>query len=167
VKHLWAPWRLQYIKGPPMTDCIFCAFPREGRDRDRGILIQGRLAFVILNIYPYNSGHLMVVPHRHIADPGELTDDETVEMQHLVTASMRALRQVYRPEGFNIGMNIGHAAGAGIASHLHTHVVPRWVGDTNFMPILGETKVLPEELSVTYDLLAAALSKPTPAPSES
>ena len=156
MKYLWAPWRLQYIKGPPMPDCIFCAFPREGRDRERGILVQGRLAFVILNMYPYNSGHLMVVPHRHVADPGDLTDDEHLEMQHLTQAAMRALRSVYRPEGFNVGMNIGHAAGAGIAGHLHTHVVPRWVGDTNFMPILGETKVLPEELGVTYDRLAAA-----------
>ena len=141
-----------------MPDCIFCTFPREGRDRERGILIQGRLAFVILNMYPYNSGHLMVVPHRHVADPVDLTDDEHLEMMHLTKASIRALREVYRPEGFNIGVNIGHAAGAGIADHLHTHVVPRWVGDTNFMPILGETKVLPEELGVTYDRLTAALT---------
>jgi ATP adenylyltransferase len=140
-----------------MPDCIFCAFPREGRDRDRGILVQGGLAFVILNMYPYNSGHLMVVPRRHLADPGDLSDAEHLEMMHLTQAAMRALRDVYRPAGFNIGMNIGHAAGAGIADHLHTHVVPRWVGDTNFMPILGETKVLPEELGVTYDRLAAAM----------
>ena len=145
-----------------MPDCIFCEFPREGRDRDRGILTQGRLAFVILNMYPYNSGHLMVVPHRHVADPTALTDEEHLEMQHLVLASIRALREVYRPECFNIGMNIGHAAGAGIAAHLHTHVVPRWVGDTNFMPILGETKVLPEELTVTYDRLAEALRRGSP-----
>jgi ATP adenylyltransferase len=165
VKHLWAPWRLQYIKGPATPDCIFCAFPREGRDRDRGILMQGRQAFVILNVYPYNSGHLMVVPHRHVADPADLSDDEHLEMQHLVVASVRALREVYGPEGFNIGMNIGHAAGAGIAGHLHTHVVPRWVGDTNFMPVLGETKVLPEELTVTYDRLAAVLrAVPSPVP---
>jgi len=157
VKYLWAPWRLQYIKGSPTPDCIFCAFPREGRDRDRGILLQGRLAFVILNAYPYNSGHLMVVPHRHVADLVDLTDDEHLEMQHLVRACMRALRAVYRPEGFNIGMNIGRAAGAGIADHLHTHIVPRWIGDTNFMPVLGETKVLPEDLTATYDRLAAAL----------
>lgn len=163
MKHLWAPWRLQYIKGPPMPDCIFCTYPREGRDRERGILVQGRLAFVILNIYPYNSGHLMVVPHRHVADPADLTNDEQLEMQQLVVASIGALREVYRPEGFNIGMNIGRAAGAGIADHLHTHVVPRWVGDTNFMPILGETKVLPEELTVTYDRLAAVLRAAPPA----
>ena len=159
MKYLWAPWRLQYIKGPPMPDCIFCAFPREGRDRNRGILIQGRAAFVILNMYPYNSGHLMVVPHRHVADPVQLSDDEHLDMMHLTRAAIRALREVYRPAGFNIGMNIGHAAGAGIADHLHTHIVPRWVGDTNFMPILGETKVLPEELGVTYDRLAAALGE--------
>jgi ATP adenylyltransferase len=146
-----------------MPECIFCTFPREGRDRDRGILIQGRLAFVILNLYPYNSGHLMVVPHRHVADPGDLTDDEHLEMQHLVVASMRALREVYGPAGFNIGLNIGHAAGAGIADHLHTHIVPRWVGDTNFMPVLGETKVVPEELTLTYDRLAAVLRATPPA----
>ena len=137
-----------------MPDCIFCTFPREGRDRERGILIQGRLAFVILNLYPYNSGHLMVVPHRHVADPADLTNDEQLEMQQFVVASMRALREVYRPEGFNIGMNVGHAAGAGIADHLHTHVVPRWVGDTNFMPVLGDTRVLPQSLESSYDVLA-------------
>lgn len=162
MKLLWAPWRLQYIKAPPVPDCIFCAFPREGRDRDRGILLQAPLAFVILNMYPYNSGHLMVVPHRHVADPAELTDAEHLEMARLVQAAMRALRDVYHPEGFNIGTNIGHAAGAGIAGHLHTHVVPRWVGDTNFMPVLGETKVLPEELTVTYDRLAVAFRTPPP-----
>jgi ATP adenylyltransferase len=111
----------------------------------------------MLNAFPYNSGHLMVVPHRHIANLGELDDEETLEMMHCATAALRAIRETYRAEGFNIGMNIGRAAGAGIVDHLHLHVVPRWVGDTNFMPVVGEVKVLPEDLSATYERLAAAL----------
>jgi len=111
----------------------------------------------MLNAFPYNSGHLMIVPHRHIADPADLDDAEALEMLRLTTAVMQGLRDAYHPEGFNIGMNIGRAAGAGILDHLHVHIVPRWVGDTNFMPILGEVKVLPEDLTETYDRLATAL----------
>jgi ATP adenylyltransferase len=111
----------------------------------------------MLNTFPYNSGHLMVVPRRHIADPGDLQDSEAVEMLHLTTATMRVLRETYHPEGFNIGLNIGKAAGAGILDHLHVHVVPRWVGDTNFMPVVGKVKVLPEDLTETYDRVAPAL----------
>ncbi len=159
MKHLWAPWRLPYIKRAGRTEdtCIFCTLPQEGRDRENRILYQGRRAFAILNTFPYNSGHLMIVPHRHIADPAELADDEALEMYHLSTATMEAIRDTYHPEGFNVGMNIGRAAGAGIVDHLHLHVVPRWVGDTNFMPVIGEVKVLPEDLTETYDRLAAAL----------
>ncbi len=157
MKYLWAPWRFQYIKAARPDACIFCTLPREGRDRDHLILYQGRRVFAILNSFPYNSGHLMVVPHRHIADPGDLEDDEVLELHHLTTAAMRAIRTTYHPEGFNLGVNVGRAAGAGIDDHLHIHVVPRWVGDTNFMPVLGEVKVLPEDLTVTYDRLAEAL----------
>lgn len=157
MKRLWAPWRFQYFQGPPPEACIFCTFPREGQDRERRILYQGRRVYAILNTFPYASGHLMLVPHRHIADLEDLEDTEILELLHLTAAAMQAIRNVYRPEGFNIGVNIGRAAGAGIADHLHIHVVPRWVGDTNFMPVLGEVKVLPEDLTVTYDRLAEAL----------
>jgi len=157
VKQLWAPWRLEYIKSARTEGCIFCTLPREGRDRDNYILYQGRWAFAILNTFPYNSGHLMIVPFRHLAMPSALTDEEHLEIAHLSTAAMEAIRETYRPEGFNTGMNLGRAAGAGIDDHLHLHVVPRWIGDTNFMPVLGEVKVLPEDLGVTYDRLSAAL----------
>jgi ATP adenylyltransferase len=159
VKRLWAPWRIDYVKGPPPQGCIFCLFPREGRDRDHYILYQGQHVFVILNTFPYNSGHLMVVPHRHVADLGDLGDDEALELMRLTAAAMEAIRETYGPEGFNVGLNIGRAAGAGIVDHVHLHVVPRWVGDTNYMPVLGEVKVLPEDLSVTYDRLAPALTR--------
>lgn len=157
MKYLWAPWRLQYIKAVPVEGCIFCALPREGRDREHRILVQGERAFAILNTFPYNSGHLMVVPRRHVAQPGELEDPEILEVFHLTTAAMQAVEETYHPEGFNIGLNIGRAAGAGIADHLHIHVVPRWIGDTNFMPVVGEVKVLPEDLTETYDRLSASL----------
>ena len=157
MKRLWAPWRLEYIKGPPPEGCIFCVFPRDGRDREHRILHQGQRVFVMLNTFPYNSGHLMIVPHRHVADFGALEDPEALELIHLTTAATEAIRETYGPEGFNIGANIGRAAGAGIVDHIHVHVVPRWTGDTNFMPVLGEVKVLPEDLSVTYDRLASAL----------
>lgn len=157
MKHLWAPWRIQYIKAAPRDDCIFCTLPTEGRDRDHHILHRGSLAFVMLNRFPYTSGHLMVVPHRHVADLDALDDREALELFHLTTAAMEAIRQTYGPEGFNIGVNIGRAAGAGIIDHVHLHVVPRWVGDTNFMPVLGEVKVLPEDLAATYDRIVPAL----------
>jgi len=157
VKHLWTPWRFAYIKGARPDECIFCALPREGRDRERRILYQGERVYAILNTFPYNSGHLMVVPHRHVADPADLEDSEALELHRLTAAAMRAIRTIYHPEGFNIGLNLGQAAGAGIEDHLHVHVVPRWVGDTNFMPVVGEVKVLPEDLTVTYDRLAEAL----------
>ena len=157
MKHLWAPWRIEYIKATPRDECIFCTLPAEGRDREHHILHRGALTFVMLNTFPYTSGHLMVVPYRHVADLDALDDREALELFHLTTAAMEATRQTYRPQGFNIGVNIGRAAGAGIVDHVHLHVVPRWVGDTNFMPVLGEVKVLPEDLSVTYDRLVPAL----------
>jgi ATP adenylyltransferase len=157
MKYLWAPWRIQYIKETPKKDCVFCTLPREGRDRDHRIVGRAERVFVILNTFPYNAGHLMVVPNRHVADLVDLDDAETLELIHLTTASMQAIRETYGSEGFNVGMNVGRAAGAGIVGHLHVHVVPRWTGDTNFMPVLGEVKVLPEDLAVTRDRLAAAL----------
>lgn len=157
MKHLWAPWRIQYIKSTPPAECIFCTLPREGRDREHRILHQGDRVFAILNTFPYNSGHLMIVPRRHVADLGHLEDAEILDLVHLTTAAMEAIRETYRSEGFNVGINIGRAAGAGIVDHLHVHVVPRWVGDTNFMPVVGEVKVIPEDLSITYDRLTKTL----------
>jgi ATP adenylyltransferase len=151
---LWAPWRIEYLTGPREEGCIFCRRPAE-RDRLRENLIVhvGELAFVILNRYPYQSAHLMVIPNRHTDDFTSLTAEENAEMGRLLQACMKALREAYRPEGFNIGMNLGQCAGAGIREHLHYHIVPRWVGDTNFFPMLAGTKSMPELLGEVYDKL--------------
>lgn len=133
--------------------CLFDRVPKDQDDRQNLLLFRGRTAFVILNAYPYNSGHLMVAPYRHVADLEDLTEDEMLEVQKLLRDSIRWLKTAYQPEGFNLGVNLGRSAGAGIEGHLHWHVVPRWAGDTNFMPVLGETKVLPQSLEETYDLL--------------
>ncbi len=157
---LWAPWRIEYIENadrPP--GCIFCLKPREADDRANLITCRGKSAFVILNRYPYNNGHLMVVPRRHTAELSDLADDEKLELVELLIASQRALTEVMRPQGFNIGMNLGRCAGAGIAEHLHFHVVPRWNGDTNFMPVLGHTKVVSEGLEQTWAKLVKAFNK--------
>jgi ATP adenylyltransferase len=159
---LWTPHRLVYIRGenkPTNADageqCPFCRVPG-GSDVDGLIVARGRLVFAVLNLYPYNSGHLMVVPYRHVANYDELTDAEVGEFGAFTQISMRALRRTSAPDGFNIGMNQSPAAGAGIAAHLHQHVVPRWSGDTNFMPIVAATRVLPELLSQARLALANA-----------
>ena len=136
---------------PDPTGCIFCDKPREENDEANLIVYRGKTCFAILNAYPYNNGHLMVVPYRHLAHPGDLTDAESAEMMQTAARVTGVLDRVYRPDGFNIGMNVGSAAGAGIAAHLHLHVVPRWSGDTNFMPVIGEVKVLPEMLHQAYE----------------
>jgi ATP adenylyltransferase len=151
---LWAPWRIEYIESADKTPgCIFCVKPSENDDCKNLIPFRGKRAFVIMNRYPYNNGHLMVVPFRHTADLSELEDAEKLELFDLLIASQRVLADVMRPQGFNIGMNLGRPAGAGIADHLHFHVVPRWNGDTNFMPVLGHTKVVSEGLEQTCDKL--------------
>jgi len=135
--------------------CVFCVLPHEeGRLRENLVVARGRSAFVILNKYHYNSGHLLVIPYRHTADLTDLTEEEHAECAALTVRSIEALRAEYRPEGFNLGTNLGKAAGAGIAGHLHHHIVPRWAGDTNFLPVLGETKSIPEHLLRTWDRLA-------------
>ncbi len=158
-QRLWTPHRLAYIKGenkPGETgECPFCRIPRLP-DEQGLIIARGVLVYAVLNLYPYNSGHLMVVPYRHVADYTELDDKETAELGDFTKRAMTALRAASGAQGFNIGMNMGHVAGAGIAEHLHQHVVPRWGGDANFMPIIGQTKVLPELLSQTREHLAAA-----------
>jgi ATP adenylyltransferase len=151
---LWAPWRMAYIGGPRSEGCLLCDLPRENRDRESLILHRGPRTYVVMNRYPYNNGHLMIVPHRHCADLGELSTEDSLELMHETQRATRILRRVFSAEGFNVGMNLGKVAGAGIAEHLHIHVVPRWVGDTNFMPVLADTKVMPDYLEATYEKLA-------------
>jgi len=157
MERLWAPWRLEYILADRQEGCIFCRFPREGDDESRLILCRGQHAFVIMNAFPYSNGHLLVPPYRHVADLAELTDEESLEIMQLSQRSCAALREVCRPDGFNLGINLGTAAGAGIADHLHIHIVPRWNADTNFMPVLADVKVIPEALQATYAKLKARL----------
>ena len=159
---LWTPHRMVYIKGEnkpahdePGADCPFCSAP-DRSDEDGLIVARGELVYAVLNLYPYNSGHLMLVPYRHVPDYTELTAEETVEFGVFTQRAMQVIRDVMAPHGFNIGMNQGVVAGAGIAAHLHQHVVPRWGGDTNFMPVVGHTRVLPQLLSEARTLLAKA-----------
>ncbi len=153
MDRLWAPWRMAYIGGPRQQGCILCTKPKERNDRANLIIIRGDVCFVMLNAYPYNNGHLMVAPYRHVGDPSRLSYKESSELMRLSILSIELLRRALAPSGFNIGMNIGRVAGAGIADHLHMHVVPRWSGDTNYMPIIADTKVLPEYLDTTYTKL--------------
>jgi ATP adenylyltransferase len=158
VKRLWAPWRVTYITATKVSGCIFCDAPGARDYRAALVLHRASLGFLILNRYPYNSGHVMAVPYRHVARLEQLAPKEMQELMALSDLAVRALERAMSPEGFNIGLNLGRAAGAGIDDHLHIHVVPRWAGDTNFMPVLGDVKVLPEDLEATYDRLAAALA---------
>jgi ATP adenylyltransferase len=157
MDQLWAPWRISYINGidkqEKTKECVFCS--KHASDDDRGSLLlhRGKSCIVIQNLYPYNNGHLMVLPYRHIADMCALKPEESSELFELLCLSKHILHESYHPDGFNIGINQGRAAGAGIDSHLHAHIVPRWSGDTNFMPVTGETKVLSQSLEATYDTL--------------
>ena len=153
MKQLWAPWRMEYLKSDKSEDCIFCSLPREGDDTKNYILYRGQSAFIIMNIFPYNSAHLMVSPFRHFGCLPEQDTSEIMELNQLTHKCIEILRAVINPDGFNIGYNIGKAAGAGYDEHVHCHIVPRWTGDTNFMPVLGETKVHPEHLKTTYKKL--------------
>jgi ATP adenylyltransferase len=156
VKQLWAPWRLEYIKSADEErGCIFCAAV-EGDDEERLVVHRGAHVIALLNKYPYSSGHFMVAPVRHIGEYGDLTEEEVLEVHRFTSAGMRALGQLYAPQGFNVGWNLGHIAGAGLVDHVHLHVVPRWGGDTNFMPVLADVKVLPEHLADTRRRLAEA-----------
>jgi ATP adenylyltransferase len=153
MEHLWAPWRMEFILADKPEGCILCDKPGEEQDKPNYILYRGERNFVILNSFPYNPGHLMVAPYRHVASLEELNDEELWEHVDMVRRSTKALRRVFNPAGFNIGMNIGKPAGAGIDRHIHTHIVPRWQGDANFMPVISDTKVLPEALASTYEKL--------------
>ncbi|HEV8682196.1 MAG TPA: HIT domain-containing protein [Actinomycetota bacterium] len=159
MERLWTPWRMEYIKAAGAEDepgCIFCDLPARDDDEKNRILARSDKAFVILNAFPYNAGHLMVAPFRHVGELEELSAEELADLDALLQRSIRALKEEYAPQGFNIGMNLGRVAGAGIPDHVHWHVVPRWNGDTNFMPVVGQTKVLPELLQETYQRLRPA-----------
>ena len=155
-ERLWTPHRMAYIKGEARSDdCPFCTIP--GLPDEDGLVVhRGTVAFAVLNLFPYNAGHLMLVPYRHIGGYDELTSEEATEIAALTQHAIRAIRHASGAQGFNVGMNLGTVAGAGIAPHLHQHVVPRWGGDTNFMPVVGRTRVLPQLLPETRDLLAKA-----------
>ncbi len=154
MKHLFAPWRLEYITGKKPPGCIFCKLPSEGgKERDNLILHVGELAFVIMNRFPYNSGHLLVAPRRHTADLTDLSEDENREIAALLQRCVEVLQKASHPEGFNLGLNLGQAAGAGIRDHLHWHIVPRWHGDTNFTAVLADLRSIPQHLLETWDAL--------------
>ena len=160
MEHLWAPWRMAYVGVEQPPGCIFCVKPGEDRDVENCILHRGKHAFVMLNAFPYNSGHLLIAPYRHTADLGELTGEEALEMMQLAQQGIAALGRAFRPDGHNLGMNLGRVAGAGIADHLHLHIVPRWNGDNNFMTVVADTRVLPEALADSYQKLREAWQTP-------
>ena len=156
-QRIWAPWRLAYVKDAAKdieSGCIFCAKPADDDDRGNLIVHRGERCFVILNLYPYTNGHLMVAPFEHIGAIQELPPETTAEMMALAQRAITALEEQYAPHGFNVGFNQGRVAGAGVEHHIHMHVVPRWGGDTNFMPVLGDTRVMPQTLDQTYEALA-------------
>ncbi|MFB0557177.1 MAG: HIT domain-containing protein [Dehalococcoidia bacterium] len=157
MEQLWAPWRIQYITRPKESGCILCQKSKENKDETNFILHRSQNNFIILNAFPYNPGHLMIAPYRHIANLQDLSDDEVTDHFNLVKKSLALLKEILNPDGFNIGLNIGKVAGAGIEEHLHTHIVPRWQGDVNFMPVLSNTRVISEGLAATYKKLRAAI----------
>jgi len=161
---LWAPWRMEFIAAEKPKGCIFCDFPAapEAEDRRNLIVRRGEHAFVILNRFPYNSGHLMVVPRRHGAELGALPAAEYAGLMEEVRRAAAVLQGAYRPEGINVGMNLGRAAGAGIVDHLHWHLVPRWVGDNNFMPVLGDIRVMVDHLDATWEKVRAGYAAAPP-----
>ena len=160
MKQLWAPWRLEYIVAEEKPDgCIFCVFPQQDEDEKNLIIHRGKHAFVIMNRFPYSNGHLLIPPYRHVADITELTDEENLEIMQLTQKCCTVLKAICKPDGFNIGINLGTAAGAGIADHVHLHIVPRWNGDTNFMPVFADIKVVPQALETTYKQLKAQFDR--------
>ena len=157
---IWAPWRLAYVKGASKDsedECIFCAKPAEEEDAENLIVHRGERCFTILNLYPYTNGHLMIAPFEHIARIQDLPPETTAEMMALAQKAISVLQSEYEPHGFNVGFNQGRVAGAGVEHHIHMHVVPRWGGDTNFMPVLADTRVMPQTLEQTYEALRGKL----------
>ncbi len=159
MKQLWAPWRLAFVeKANHDAGCIFCEQPALQHDRRTYIVWRGRHAYVMMNIYPYNNGHLLIAPYQHLANIEDLPPSVLLDMMRLVQRAIKAIRLAYAPEGFNLGINQGRVAGAGIEHHIHLHIVPRWGADTNFMPLLGETRVLPQHLKASFARLKAAFN---------
>ena len=158
-QRIWAPWRLRYVKDAKHSDeCVFCAKPDAGDDREALIVHRGERCFVILNLFPYTNGHLMVTPYEHVARLQDLPAETTAEMMALAQAAMARLERVYEPHGYNVGLNQGRVAGAGVEHHIHLHVVPRWAGDNNYMPVLADTRVMPQSLEESYDALRGGFS---------
>jgi ATP adenylyltransferase len=160
MDYLWSPWRFRYVsEGVKSEDCVFCELHHQdaARDREHLILHRGRFNFILLNLFPYTTGHVMVAPYAHVANLADLDSSALSEMMGLAQKIESALRASHNPEGYNLGMNLGKSAGAGVADHLHLHILPRWTGDSNFMTVTGETRVLPENLLVTYDKLDSSL----------
>jgi len=164
MDHLWSPWRYKYVStvdsepGDPAT-CLFCRVALDSQDRENLVVLRAERSFVLLNRYPYSSGHLMIAPYHHVATLEDAETETLEEIMRLAQRAEKALRAVYHPGGFNFGFNIGQCAGAGIAGHIHLHALPRWAGDTSFITTVGETRVIPEDLDVTYERLSAALHK--------
>jgi ATP adenylyltransferase len=158
LDYLWSPWRYRYLTEPKeLNGCIFCAMAAHPEhDRESLIIFRGQYNFIVLNRFPYTNGHLMIVPYRHTAELAGITDEAAAELIKLTRRAEAKLRAVYRPDGLNLGMNLGESAGAGIAGHIHMHVLPRWAGDANFMSTIAETRVLPEDLEVTWQRLSEA-----------
>lgn len=161
MDNLWAPWRMTYIapKIPASQECIFCTLPAAHRDEENHILYRGEHCFMILNLYPYNPGHLMIAPYQHVNSIEKLESATLAELMFQVQLALRALRSTMQPDGFNMGINEGKVAGAGFDGHVHLHIVPRWNGDTNFMPVLADVKVMPEHLDNTYRQMKQALDE--------
>jgi ATP adenylyltransferase len=161
MDYLWTPWRYAYVSSAGKTSgCVFCDAVNDGDDSKSGIVYRGKSCFVILNAYPYTPGHVMVVPYAHLDELQKLSAEAAHEMMDLSQRMESVLRELYHPDGINLGMNIGKAAGAGIAGHIHMHVLPRWVADANFLSVVGETRILPETLDVTWKRISGAFSEP-------
>ncbi|HUB03205.1 MAG TPA: HIT domain-containing protein [Terriglobales bacterium] len=162
MDYLWTPWRYAYVSDTTKeAGCIFCEAPKESDEKAR-IVYRGTHCFIILNTYPYTSGHVMIVPYAHLDELQKLSSNAACEMTALTQRMEGVLRQLYRPDGINLGMNLGKAAGAGVAGHLHMHILPRWVADANFISVIGETRILPETLDVTWERIRAALGTTDP-----
>ncbi|MGC8668051.1 MAG: HIT family protein [Chthonomonadales bacterium] len=159
MERLWAPWRMRYIEVADEAEgCIFCVKPAQQQDAENLLLLRGDRCFIMLNAFPYSNGHLMVSPYRHTADLNDLEDAELLELMALTRRGINLLKRACRPDGFNVGINLGRVAGAGIADHVHVHIVPRWSGDTNFMAVIGDTRVIPESLEAAYYRLKELLA---------
>ena len=160
MDRLWSPWRYQYVSaGAPASECIFCEKAAQNNDAENFVVWRGRRNFVLLNLYPYTTGHLMVAPYEHVPLLEEAAEETAIELMLITRRAQKHLREVYRPEGLNLGMNLGKAAGAGIAGHIHMHVLPRWTADANFMTTVAETRIIPEDLKVTYEKLTRAFAQ--------